>query len=205
VSKILFSQSRPEKFCAQRFFLLLCFTLTQPLRREFSASALQYRLVLRRLLNIASIVCLVLCVALIGMWVRSYRTDDELPKARVRFFLFAVDGRLLICDGPFAVAGFYPSAAGYWQIIIYTGMLPQQRLTLGGSGRSHGFGFDHSANASVLMLPFCIVVLSSGFLAMLFQLRWPSRFTLRGLFIATTFLAVVLGMIAWLDQAWIGK
>ena len=27
---------------------------------------------------------------------------------------------------------------------------------------------------------------------------------LRSLFIATTFLAVVLGMIAWLDRAWIG-
>jgi hypothetical protein len=35
---------------------------------------------------------------------------------------------------------------------------------------------------------------------MLCRLRWPWRFTLRGLFIATTFLAIVLGMIAWLDQ-----
>jgi hypothetical protein len=40
---------------------------------------------------------------------------------------------------------------------------------------------------------------------MLFQLRWPLRFNLRSLFIATTFLAVVLGLIAWLDRAWIGK
>jgi hypothetical protein len=31
------------------------------------------------------------------------------------------------------------------------------------------------------------------------------RFTLRSLFVVTTFLAVVLGMIAWLDRAWIGK
>ena len=42
-------------------------------------------------------------------------------------------------------------------------------------------------------------------LAMAFQLRWPSRFNLRSLFVVTTFLAVVLGMIAWLDRAWIGK
>ena len=40
---------------------------------------------------------------------------------------------------------------------------------------------------------------------MAFQIRWPLRFTLRSLFIATTFLAVALGMIAWLDRAWIGK
>jgi hypothetical protein len=33
----------------------------------------------------------------------------------------------------------------------------------------------------------------------------PLRFTLRSLFIVTTFLAVVLGMIAWLDRSWIGK
>jgi hypothetical protein len=30
------------------------------------------------------------------------------------------------------------------------------------------------------------------------------RFTLRSLFIATTLLAVVLGMSVWLDRAWIG-
>jgi hypothetical protein len=40
---------------------------------------------------------------------------------------------------------------------------------------------------------------------MAFRITWPSRFTLRSLFIATTFLAVVLGTIAWLDPAWIGK
>ena len=32
---------------------------------------------LRRLLNIASIVCLVLCVALMGMWVRSYSVESN--------------------------------------------------------------------------------------------------------------------------------
>ena len=49
------------------------------------------------------------------------------------------------------------------------------------------------------------LLLASGSLAMIFRLRWPWRFTLRSLFIVTTFLAVVLGMIAWLDRAWIGK
>jgi hypothetical protein len=31
------------------------------------------------------------------------------------------------------------------------------------------------------------------------------RMSDRRLFIARTFLAIVLGMIAWLDRAWIGK
>ena len=49
------------------------------------------------------------------------------------------------------------------------------------------------------------LVLMSGSRTMIFQLRGHWRFTLRNLFIATTFLAVVLGMIAWLGRAWIGK
>jgi hypothetical protein len=49
------------------------------------------------------------------------------------------------------------------------------------------------------------LVLMSGSLAMLFRMGWPWRFTLRSLFIATTFLAAVPGMIAWLDRAWIGR
>jgi hypothetical protein len=31
---------------------------------------------------------------------------------------------------------------------------------------------------------------------MIFRMRWPWQFTLRSLFIVTTFLAIVLGMIA---------
>ena len=54
-------------------------------------------------------------------------------------------------------------------------------------------------------LPFWLLVLTSGSLAMLLQMKWPWRFTLRSLFIATTLIAVVLGMSAWLDRAWIGK
>jgi hypothetical protein len=50
-----------------------------------------------------------------------------------------------------------------------------------------------------------VLVLTSRSLAMAFQLHWPWRFTLHSLFIATTFLAVVLGMIACLDRSWIGK
>jgi hypothetical protein len=39
----------------------------------------------------------------------------------------------------------------------------------------------------------------------LFWYKRGWQFTLRDLLIATTFLAVVLGMIAWLDRAWIGQ
>ena len=50
------------------------------------------------------------------------------------------------------------------------------------------------------MVRFGLPVLTSGSLGIIFQLRWSWRFNLRRLFIAMTFLAVVLGMIAWLDR-----
>lgn len=56
-----------------------------------------------------------------------------------------------------------------------------------------------------VIAPCLILVLTSGTLAMIFRMRWPCRFTLRSLFIVTTFLANVLGMIAWLDHSWVGK
>ena len=40
---------------------------------------------------------------------------------------------------------------------------------------------------------------------MVFRLNWLWRFTLYNMFVATTVLAMALGMIAWLDRAWIGK
>jgi hypothetical protein len=66
-----------------------------------------------------------------------------------------------------------------------------------------------AANAARSNLDSNVAILVPGaprdLLMMICHLRWPPRFTLRSLFIATTFLAVLLGMIAWLDRAWIGK
>jgi hypothetical protein len=57
----------------------------------------------------------------------------------------------------------------------------------------------------VVMIPFWFLTLAAGLSSMLLRLTWPWRLNLRSLFVLTTFLAVVLGMIAWLDRAWIGK
>jgi hypothetical protein len=75
-------------------------------------------------------------------------------------------------------------------------------------GLFEGLGFAAIPNnvyGWLVLSPFWFLVLASGLLAMAFQLRWPVRVTLRSLFIATNFFAVVLGMIAWLDRPWIGK
>jgi hypothetical protein len=161
---------------------------------------------LRRLLNIASIVCVVLCVALMGMWVRSYRITDEfavpLPGG------CGVAGQLFEGLSQFSLA--LPTAGvrhrWHWHTEPVVADETEESSPVEGFWKSKGFYFDSSWPSFYdLMLPYWFLVLTTGTLAMAFQLRWPLRFTLRSLFIVTTFLAVVLGMIAWLDRAWIGK
>jgi hypothetical protein len=155
-------------------------------------------------------------MALMGMWVRSYRTlrdGDELHtywadgQDMVGLLLYSTDGEMILYEAPLS---FGSAQSNCWPWIVFRGpdgsylqfqiaSLPQLE------GNRLGFGYERSSSASGVILPYWFLVLASGSLAMLFQLRWPPRFTLRHLFIATTFLAVVLGMIAWLDRAWIGK
>jgi hypothetical protein len=37
------------------------------------------------------------------------------------------------------------------------------------------------------------------------RISWLRRFSIRAMLIVTPLVAIVLGMIAWLDRAWIGK
>jgi hypothetical protein len=170
----------------------------------------------RRLLNIASIVCLVLCVALMGMWVRSYYYQDTLTAGITGTQTFAVGsipGRVLFDQwsayAPHERPGWTmdsEAADESWNAPHPTTgprRLLARATSIGITVVDMGQGPLGTAHS--LMLPFWLLVLVSGTLAMAFQLRWPPRFTLRSLFIATTFLAVVPGMIAWLDRAWIGK
>ena len=73
-----------------------------------------------------------------------------------------------------------------------------QRNELAGFG-SYRFG------PLKMVFPYWFAVLVSGLLASAFRKRWPWRISLREIFVLTTFVAVVLGMVAWLDRAWIGK
>jgi hypothetical protein len=138
-------------------------------------------------------------VALMGMWMRSYSHHDYLRVAPLgsRYLVFSsIYGRLLVAESDYNTA-----TDSLWKMgtIKFGPDLPVLE-----SGRL-GFLTLTSPGGSGVAVPFWFVVLSGGSLAMLFQVRWPPRFNLRHLFIPTTFLAIVLGMIAWLDRAWIGK
>ena len=160
---------------------------------------------LRRRLNFASIACLVLGVALMGMWVRSYRTPDFIRAVVSQTRMLMVNSILGRLD------------------VTYFHMLNPEPLSckvtsfdseecfdkdgwsLDANETLCGFVLSLSSEQVRVVAPLWFLVLRSRPVAMALRLRWPWRFTLRSLFIATTFLAIVLGMIAWLDKAWIGK
>jgi hypothetical protein len=167
---------------------------------------------LRRLLNIASIVCLVACVALMGLWVSTnygcVEVKGHLPFRQV-FDVFSMPGRVYVSWITWQSTDRTPSEVSPWSIT----WRPFDWFSMGrdpsnppGLLERLGFAAGHdNVYGWVVVSPFWLLVLASGSLAMAFQLRWPPQFNLRSLFIATTFLAVVLGMTAWLDHSWIGK
>jgi hypothetical protein len=165
----------------------------------------------RRLVNIASVVCLVLCVALMGMWVRSYTWSDHLSgyftKTQV-FYVVLEGGRTL-----WRYESNPPSEAKPdWAWFTRSYPIGSFEIPGGHGGWSTRFGFVIKSQPnwklqtiSSLVLPYWFLVLTSGSLAMAFRMQWPPRFTVGSLFIATTFLATVLGMMGRLDWAWIGQ
>ena len=174
----------------------------------------------RRLLNIASTVCLLACVALMGMWVRSYRSKDQWGGNVVgdrKVSIASSAGRISLSetvpdDSPSAWRQeweFENGSPESWWKSANNPLQPRQdrpTVKLIRKVPTHfGIGGYFSWIDAQLNLPYWLLVLTSGTLAMICQLRWPWRFNLRSLFMATTFLALVLGMSAWLDRAWIGK
>jgi len=162
---------------------------------------------LRRLLNFASIVCIIACLGLMDCWARSYQTLDDELNTRLTIeqgcFVFSTQGEVLLYKGPINFTG--TPLAHHWPWIVVRGP-DGSWLEFASTSQLQNiadhFGFDSSLSwrVSYLLLPYWFLVLAAGFLAMVCRAKWPLRFTLRSLFIVTTFLAVVLGMIALLDR-----
>jgi hypothetical protein len=150
----------------------------------------------RRLLNIASIVCLVACVALIALNVRSYYWADGIT-------FLSTSGRT--------------SIGSMLGLVVYEGNRIPTDIQSWTAVHRHvhsdeaaelpkGFlGFRILAGRSGFSsVPYWFLLLVTGLMSVVFRRMPALRFTLSSLFIAITLLAVLLGMIAWLDRARIG-
>jgi hypothetical protein len=154
----------------------------------------------RRLLNIASVVCLVACVASIGLWVRSYWWWDWAEgQASALFHVRVFSGH-----GQFGIETSLRTKANsqLWSMSSTSVETLMAGIDPGSFSRIWG-RFEFGSYG--LFLPYWFLVPVFATLSAVPWIRPPRRFSLRTLFIAITFLAIVLGMIAWLDRAWIGK
>jgi hypothetical protein len=161
---------------------------------------------LRRFLNVASVACCISCVAFAGIWVRSYlrwdKVRERLGDSRA-FSAESVQGRLIVNEFPLDRDISWQSSMGSGPIeksmTFWNPHLERNCLS------PVGFDAYFSQVGSAVVFPYWLFVLASGLLAMLFQLRWPWRFTLRQLLVVTAFVAAVLGMSAFVDKSWIGQ
>jgi hypothetical protein len=167
-----------------------------------------------RKLRIAfSCTCGMACALLIAFWVRSY-SDMEEWKGRLPgsfgYLFRSNEGRLTSCGfvlGPSDEKGL----PNDWPVVIWK--RPNRKGWVvqvppwSKKGFLYPWGFRDTWTGSswMVMLPYWFLVTASGLLAMAFQFGWSWQFSLRNLFVLTTFLAVVLGMVEWLDRAWIGR
>jgi hypothetical protein len=161
---------------------------------------------MRRVLNVASILCCLMCVVFLTLWVRSYQRWDKFRVRLTSRRVFSAE----ILQGRAMFNAFQIEPDTNWQSTIGSGPIEKsmkfwdphlEKTCLSPLGLDAYF----SQPASTVIVPYWLCVFASGALAMLMQLRWPWRFNLRHLFIAITYPAIVLGLSAWLDQTWIGQ
>ncbi len=154
---------------------------------------------LRYLRILWTVFCGVACVLLIVLWVRSYWWEDEiwLPfpgLAHVR------------CDsGPsrLYIDKDYYSISKYWYSFRYKGdgsgaVTLANRISQKYESK-FGFGIWQKPGRTTYIVPHWFpVLLFATFAAAPWYSRIPHRFSLRTLLIATTLVAMVLGLIVWL-------
>jgi hypothetical protein len=138
-----------------------------------------------------------LTLALIGLWVRSYSRCDLIHSPSIGLNSFTVASNYGVFSFG-ADSHDLPNASTQWDFL--TGpRRPPLKLVLS-NGRSPGlltrlgFIFLHNSALTMLSVPYWFLIASSCALAAVLGLKRPWRFTVRGLLIATTLLAVALGL-----------
>jgi hypothetical protein len=161
-----------------------------------------------RKLRIAwSVVSGIACLLLIVLWVRSYWYRDfqiiDISASRW-MHLISMHGRLS--------CGFanVPSLAQLSEGRDY-GLWRRRFTELNGSTeippearppilQSLLFYWHKYGDGVLIIIPYWFIVIATLMFGALSWIRWPKRFTLRTLLIATILVAVVLGLIVWLER-----
>lgn len=136
-----------------------------------------------------AVVTVLLCV----LWVRSYSISDTLrgpASNNSRIWINSLEGRVNI-SAPWRGGG-----AGHWTIRRTAITLPDESLDLERFfSQCLRFEVWHEHPIRGVIVPYLFLVLLAGICAFL---PWASyRFSLRTLLIATTLVAVVLGLAMW--------
>jgi hypothetical protein len=183
---------------------------------------------LSRMAKPVSALCVLACVALLALWVRSYHHADRVHgrlSEQNSFLLASKQGRVT------AVAFRWDRVPDWWNAGFRTFAVNDEMSFPVGSVRRHeaglGFGrirdpmymvtrstFETPEGATILisgaavatlrgsgiLVPYWCLMLLSGLAGIALQLERPWRYTTRSLLIAFTFVAIVLGLVASLDQ-----
>jgi hypothetical protein len=157
-----------------------------------------------RYLRIAfSVTCGIACVLLIVLWVRSYFDGDVIQWSVTRWCglqFTSTQGQLDVRRCSLDGAGHHGGMdfADWLWSTGPVGSFGETPTILGFNLRhlSYYIAFPYCAPVAI-----CVVLAAAPFLVRNSRLR----FSLRAMLIITTLVAVVLGMMAWLDHSWIGK
>jgi hypothetical protein len=145
-----------------------------------------------------TVFCGIACVLLIVLWVRSYWWTDLIfeevvvPQTRFRSQTISLSNGFGVLAIARQLGGLWPPRHG-WQHITSKVTAADDKWKQ--SIVRSSFIWENSAIGFHIRVPHWSLVLILGSIGVL---SWfPRRFTLRALLIATTLVAVVLGVIAW--------
>lgn len=124
--------------------------------------------ILRYLRITISAVCLIACVLLVGLWVRSYQQLDDLGDWQ-KHPIVSAEGRVLV-HGRYTASETSPFLLGGLRVIPV---------------------------GAAVTVPYWSLVLVTATLAALPWIPSSSRFSLRTLLLATTLLALILGIVVY--------
>jgi len=149
-----------------------------------------------RKLRIAwSVGCGIACVLLIALWVRSYWHEDTLKLRRTHTLtMVSLCGDIQLSQSDFKCM-FAPEVDTFFD--TSTGELLPERTR---RGKSFVFVRGPYEDDLEVDFPHWCPVLLVGALAAFPSIGWSKRFSLRILLIATTLVAVVLGLIVYLAR-----